>query len=92
MKTFTVEKEVALTSKCYTVASDGERIGDWWEKDPDIEITIGFSVHAYEDNEHISTKFYPVDTNMLSLTNNEREVLEKIKADFPPSEYENLDW
>lgn len=92
MKTFTVEKEVAFQTKCYEVASDGTQIGDWWEKDPELEITIGFTVHTYQDNEHISTEFYPVQTDMQSLLNDEDKVLEQIKADFPPSEYQNNEW
>ena len=92
MKYFTVEKEVIRNTYSYEVASDGSQIGESWECDRP-EIVVGFNVHIYEEwGEHIDTEFYPVNTNTESYENNEDRVLEQIKADYPPSEYQNNEW
>ena len=92
MKYFTVEKEVMRSTYSYEVASDGSQIGESWECDRP-EVVVGFNVHIYEEwGEHIDTKFYPVKVDMGTYQGNEDEVLDKIKADFPPSEYQNNEW
>lgn len=92
MRYFTVEKEVMRSTYSYEVASDGSQIGESWECDRP-EVTVGFNVHIYEEwGEHVDTKFYPVTTDLRTYEGNEGEVLEKIKADFPPTEYQNNEW
>lgn len=94
MKTFTVEREVMRVAPvCYEVASDGSQLGDEWETDWVQELTTGFTVHIYDDdNIHHDTEFYPVMTDTKDWTDNAEEILTRIKQDFPPSEYQNYEW
>lgn len=94
MKRFTVEKEIMRTAPvCYTVGKDGEQVADEWETDYIQCMTTGFTVHVYEeDGVHYNTEFYPVTTDTASWTDNEGDVLEQIKRDFPPTEYQNDEW
>lgn len=93
MKYFSVNKEELIgmmtTGEIY---SDGE----YKNLPDDVEarnITMGFSVMQYgEDGMIQNVEFYPVATDMESFTNNEDEVLEKIKADHPAGEWQNNEW
>lgn len=86
MKTFIVEKEVVRHATRYEVASDGslvDKLG--WSFDYAEPQTVGFLVQVFEGEEYIESKYYPV-------YNNESEVFEQIKTDFPPEEYQNNEW
>lgn len=97
-KFFSVEKEIMYVKDIdrFPVYSDGEKSGDNYNVDVDgypETITIGFLVNIYgEDGFLKRCEFYPVNTNMLDFTNNEKEVLDKIKADFPAGEWQNNEW
>lgn len=93
MRYFTVEKEVLrgslLSGKIF---SDGE-----YKEEPDEEeikgMTTGYNVWEYnEDGMTDRVVFYKVDTDTETWTDNEDEVLEKIKADYPASEWQNNEW
>ena len=94
MRYFTVEKEVMRCAPVsYGVNSDGTQNSDEWEQDIINELTTGFSVIEYDENGvRGDTDFYPVQTDATNWTNNEAEVLEKIKADHPASEWQNNEW
>ena len=94
MRYFTVEKEVMRGAPVrYGVASDGSQLADEYETDIIHEITTGFNVwECEEDGTTIGVEFYPVKTNAINWANNEKEVLEKIKADHPAGEYQNNEW
>lgn len=93
MKYFSVNKEtlsgMMTTGEIY---SDGEYVG----LPDDIEareITMGFSVTRYgEDGMIENVEFYPVITDMESLTNNEDVVLEHIKSIYTPDKWQNDQW
>lgn len=93
MRCFSVNKEELIgmmtTGEIY---SDGEYIN--LPDDTEARnITMGFSVTEYgEDGMVEKVKFYPVATDMESFTDNEDEVLEKIKADHPAGEWQNDNW
>lgn len=93
MKYFSVNKE-ELTGMQVTgeVYSDGEYIN----LPDDVEaqhITMGFSVTQYgEDGMIENVEFYPVTTDMESLTNNEDTVLEHIKSIYTPDKWQNNQW
>lgn len=99
MKYFRVEKEVVVGKRMVgTCASDGSPIDGFNEVEPyagdTFEMTIGFSVWGWDDNEEFEEEWYPVKTDMdtTDFNNNEDEVLEKIKADHPAGEWENFEW
>jgi hypothetical protein len=93
MKYFSVNKEelvgMQTTGEIY---SDGEYVN----LPDDIEaktITMGFSVSEYgEDGMIENVAFYPVSTDMESLTNNEDVVLEHIKSIYTPDKWQNHQW
>lgn len=86
MKTFTVEKETIKSASRYPVASDGTITNHIpWDFEYVEPQTIGFFVQVFDGNEYEGCKFYPVYEN-------ESEVLEQIKADFPPDKYQNNEW
>lgn len=93
MKYFSVNREtlsgMMTTGEIY---SDGEYVSQ-----PDDtearEITMGFSVTQYgEDGMIENVEFYPVATDMESLTNNEDVVLEHIKSIYTPDKWQNNQW
>lgn len=93
MKTFSVNKEELIgTQTTGEIYSDGEYIN----LPDDIEaktITMGFSVFEYgEDGMIENVRFYPVETDMESLTDNSDKVLDKIKEDYSPTEWQNNNW
>lgn len=94
MKYFEVRKEVLDgTTRQYNVLIDGTHAGTSESEGEAREVTTGFSVWEYaEDGTTENVEFYPVETDMGDFTNNEDEVLEKIKADHNPSEWQNHDW
>ena len=93
MKYFGVKKEELvgnLTSG--VVYGDGE-----YAEEPDETecrtMTIGYNVWEYnEDGTTDRVVFYKVDTDTEAWTDNEDEVLEKIKADHPAGEWQNNNW
>lgn len=93
MKQFRVNKEtlsgMMTTGEIY---SDGEYVS----LPDDIEareITMGFSVTQYGENGAITNvKFYPVVTDMESFEDDSEFVLEKIKGDYPASDWQNSQW
>lgn len=95
MKTFTVEREFLRGSVVNggEVYADGEVIDANAGDEIEIrEITTGFTVHSYEDNEHLMTDFYPVQTNTGQWTDNSEEVLKQIREDYPAGEWQNGQW
>lgn len=94
MRYFTVEKEVMRVAPVrYGVASDGSQVADEWETDEVQELTTGFAVWEYEeDGTTIGVEFYPVQTNTRDWRNNELQVLETIKYDHQPDEWQNDEW
>ena len=93
MKYFEVKREVLRGGLCSGgVYADGE----FYEEADEIEIreiTTGFSVFEYGENGAIDTvEFYPVHTDTESMEDDADEVLEKIKQDYNPSEWQNNNW
>jgi hypothetical protein len=77
----------------FNVYSDGTQSSDEWEEDFEQEITTGFAVKSYdEDGSNSEMTFYPCKVNFTNWEANEEEVLEQIKQDFPPSDYQNNEW
>lgn len=95
MKYFEVERE-SIRSVPYVVRvlSDGTDAEREREGEEIREVTTGYSVFVYNESGITEeVEFYPVETNMGDFTNNEEEVLEKIKADFAPEKgYQNNEW
>lgn len=93
MKTFEVHKEELRGSVMSgEVFSDGDYINEADE----LEIrtlTTGYSVYLYdEQGVREDTEFYPVHTDTRNWENDEDKVIEQIKRDFPPTEYQNNSW
>lgn len=93
MKTFEVHKEELrgslMSAECY---ADGEFINEADEMEI-VSMTTGFSVYVYdEQGVREDTIFYPVKTDTESWENNEEQVLEQIKRDFPAGEWQNNAW
>jgi len=93
MKYFTVEKEVLRGSVMHgEVYSDGEPSVEFDEREIG-ELTTGFSVWEYEeDGTTIGVGFYPVHTNTSDWSDDSEEVLNKIKEDHEPTEWQNHSW
>lgn len=93
MKYFYVEKE-ELSGM--TVAGEVDSDGDYINTPDDQEartITTGFTVfECGEDGMVEHTEFYPVKTDMYTFENDEDEVLEQIKSDYPAPEWQNHNW
>lgn len=91
---FEVRKEVLTgETRQYNVCADGSHAGTSESDGEAREITTGFNVWEYEeDGTTIGVEFYEVQTNMGDFTNNEDEVLEKIKQDHPAGEWQNHEW
>lgn len=93
MKYFSVNREelVGMTTTG-EIFSDGE----YKDLPDDVEarnITMGFSVMEYNESGMIeNVRFYPVETDMESLTDNSDKVLDKIKEDYSPTEWQNNNW
>lgn len=95
MKTFRVEKEIlrGVLSNEGEVYSDGEEIDPEYSSETEFRtMTTGFTVHSYEDEEHLMTDFYPVTTNMTTWEDNTDEVMAQIKRDYPAGEWQNNEW
>ena len=94
MRYFEVQKEVLRgTPVMFNVHSDGTQSCDEWEEDFVQEITTGFAVKSYnEDGSDSEMTFYPCNVDFGTWEANEDEVLEQIKQDFPPTEYQNNEW
>lgn len=94
MKYFEVQKEVMRGAPVmFNVYSDGAQSSDEWEEDFVQEITTGFAVKYYdEDGTGGDTTFYPCKVDFGTWGANEEEVLEEIKRDFPPTEWQNNEW
>lgn len=104
--TFSVEAEYMTgETRRYPVASDGTKAGEYYDVDYEEmpkKILIGYHVMVYENDILQSVKFYPVindmnrpiidDTGTWTFNTNSREVLEKIKTDYPPEKYQNREW
>ena len=106
--TFDVEKEYVIGETYrYAVNSDGTREGDAYDVDSEDQVNkilIGFTVNVRRnDQELVDVEFYPIKSDMSQAPtlddtceyvypNNEAEVLEKIKADFPAPKYQNPIW
>ena len=93
MKHFRVEKEELIgTQVAGEIYSDGQYVGLPDDQEP-LTITAGFSVIEYgEDGMIDNATFYPVATDMESLTNNEDIVLEHIKSIYTPDKWQNDQW
>lgn len=93
MRYFEVHKEELRGSLMSgEVYSDGEYSSEADELEC-ATITTGFSVYEYaESGERLGTEFYPVRTDMGDFSDNADEVLEKIKADYPATEWQNNNW
>lgn len=94
MKYFEVEKEVLAGDRLVgACASDGTSLGGFDEAEP-MNITLGFTVHIWNDEESFEDEWYPVktDTSTSDYSNNEEEVLAKIKEDHPAGEWQNNNW
>ena len=94
MKYFEVEKEVLAGDRLVgTCASDGTSLGGFNEAEF-MNITLGFIVHVWNDEESFEDEWYPVktDTSTSDYTNNEDDVLAKIKEDHPAGEWQNNNW
>lgn len=98
MKYFEVEREYLVIHgmKRYEINSDGSQGADAYDTEYDHmprEITTGYVVNSYYENgEHYMTDFYPVQTDTSQWTDNSEEVLEQIKEDYPPTEWQNNRW
>ena len=94
MRYFEVQKEVLRgTPVMFNVYSDGTQSCDEWEEDFEQEITTGFAVKSYdEDGSNSEMTFYPCKVDFTNWEANEDEVLNQIKEDFPPSDYQNNEW
>ena len=93
MKYFEVEKEVLSGDIIVgTCASDGT-VESFNCADP-LDITLGFTVHVWNDEESFEDEWYPVktDTSTSDYPNNEDDVLEQIKKDHPAGEWQNNNW
>lgn len=94
MMYFNVEKEVLAGARMVGLcASDGTpEVG--YNKAEDLEITLGFTVHVWNDEESFEDEWYPVktDTSTSEYRNDEEEVIEKIKEDHPAGEWECFNW
>lgn len=94
MMYFEVEKEVLTGDIMVGVcASDGTELESYNRADP-LEITLGFTVHVWNDEESFEDEWYPVKTDMSTsdYTNNEEEVLAQIMKDHPAGEWQNNNW
>lgn len=94
MKYFDVEKET-LYGNLYigVVNSDGSQAELPEDLGERTEITLGFLViERDEEGTNQNQKYYSVRTNGETYENNEEEVLEKIKQDYPPTEWQNHNW
>lgn len=94
MRYFEVRKE-AFTGVVVagTVDSDGDYVDLPYDTDETGEITVGFSVFEFGENGMTeNVEFYAVKTDTTDWSNNEEEVLEQIKADYPAGEWQNHDW
>lgn len=105
MKTFTVEKEyIKGEIRRMPVYSDGTVYGESYDVDGEETpryVVIGFNVYVYDDMNLENVEFYPVKTDFnrvmvedegITYAYNRDEVIEQIKADFPPETYQNHDW
>lgn len=95
MMYFEVEKEVLagniMTGIC---ASDGTALESYNRADP-LEITLGFTVHVWNDEESFEDEWYAVKTDMSTsdYINNEEEVLQKIRDEHAPEDgWQNNNW
>ena len=94
MRYFKVDRE-ELSGQMMTaeVYADGEYADLPSEIGEIATITMGFSVTEYGDDYMIkNVEFYPVKTDMESMSDNSAEVLEKIKQDYPAGEWQNDNW
>lgn len=108
MRYFTVEKEYLSGEVWrYEVNSDGTKYGDRYSvesEDIGNKLVLGFLVQEYtEQGMLVDVEFYPVksdiskepladDTGVYVYQNNEKEVLEKIRGEHDPSEWQNNNW
>lgn len=94
MKYFEVHKYWLVGEECVArVESDGEPCEGTTDNTGDItEVVLFYAVNEYsEGGEEIgSMKYYPITTT--GDKNNETEVLEQIKSDYPAGEWQNNDW
>lgn len=94
MKYFRVEEEyIAGMWRRMEVASDGEQVAEGYDVGKILTITIGYTV--FIENEQGRTediKFYPVKTDMQTFEDNQIQVLEQIKRDFPAPAWQNHNW
>lgn len=93
MKYFEVHKEElrgsVMSGECY---ADGEFINEADELEVRA-IPTGFSVYVYDEGGvREDTEFYPITIDTSAWETDEEKVLEKIKQDFPPTEYQNNEW
>lgn len=94
MMYFSVEKEVLagyrLVGLC---AGDGSSL-ESFNKAEYMNITLGFNVRIWNDEESFEDEWYPVrtDTSTSDYPNNEDDVLERIKKDHPAGEWQNDNW
>lgn len=91
---FNVEKEVLAGERMVGVcASDGTPL-EGFNKAENLEITLGFTVHIWNDEESFEDEWYAVDTDTSTseYRNNEDEVLARILKDHPAGEWQNYNW
>lgn len=94
MMYFNVEKEVLAGARMVGLcASDGTAL-ESFNKAEDLEFTLGFTVHVWNDEESFEDEWYAVktDTSTDDYADNAEEVLAKIIEDHPAGEWENFNW
>lgn len=94
MKTFRVELEyITHTPERVEVASDGEGLSEPYETDDITVINLGYNVFIENEEGYTEdVEFYPIKTDTQTHKDDSLEVLEQIKADFPPEKYQNHNW
>lgn len=94
MRYFEVKKEFFTgTIATGEVDSDGNYVSIPYATDEKGEMTVGFSVIELDESGMVQKfEFYGVKTDATDWSNNEEEVLEQIKADYPAGEWQNHNW
>lgn len=86
----------------YEVLADGTDAGGTSASGEGAAVLVAYIVEAFDENGiGIVCQEYPVrsydetekdDTGDIVYKNNGAEVLEKIKQDYPPEQFENYEW
>lgn len=93
MKYFEIEKEILIGT-----IKRGDHDGDFYTAETysvgECEICLGFNVNELnEAGRTEKVKFYPVATNTVDFSDNEEEVLDKIRQDYSLDKgWQNINW